>query len=161
MLQSKEQFENVEFENMEKNWKTLRELCIQAGITDIHIEYSGSGDSGGITDVSVMRKMDAVLEALGGDKKRRSLYVECSEFGKEFGEFVEQVAYNSEEVLQGGFDDDGSQGWIHFIVDAGEVHVHDEVNEMTYSTNEKAYTIDGCGIENEDVEFKNEFDGLR
>lgn len=95
----------------------------EQGVTRITIYYSGSGDSGEITDVSP--------EYISPRKERVDL-LKWNEIAK----ILEDWAYDRLEYEADWCNNDGGEGHIQIQVPSGEYQLHHGVRDITYSDSE-------------------------
>jgi hypothetical protein len=142
--------------NEENKIKVLAALDA-AGIKEVEVEYSGSGDSGQIEDTTFVRRnaLDAMGEAVEGveeevvaEDQKITVSEETSRFEnggwvkekkdveKSLKEAVEELCY---DYLPGGWEiNEGSDGTFSFDVKAGTIsHTHHNHYMETETTEEE------------------------
>lgn len=132
---------------LQQNKQRLMDALRTRAVTNVTVNYEGSGDSGGITDVTFTPAVD--VNASDEDEAKVTLLQLRTHYdGKEMRHTVEEVSLELEDALEhfafailsafhSGWEiNDGSSGWIDISVETGEVSVtHDDYYVASERTN--------------------------
>jgi hypothetical protein len=144
-------------ENVEKNKKVILKVLEDMGVKQVKVEYDGSGDSGQIEDVTLIRRtsIEAMGEAIedndvveeGEDEVMVVIEKETNRFNGEgwdrkveevtesIEEAVKELCYDLLEGLHAGWEiNEGSNGEFMFEVGEGVIHLTHHNNYMETDT---------------------------